>query len=79
MKHQYVKFEEFDKKVRKKVQIMLNYMKEVLSSGREDTFTYLLQWFSHMIKGQKMIQFYISSQNRDLVNQPFLSLYANMS
>jgi hypothetical protein len=53
MKHEYVKFEEFDKKVRKKVQILLNYMKEVLASGRDDSFTYLLQWFSHMVKGQK--------------------------
>ena len=53
MKHQYVNFEEFDKKVQKKVQIMLNYMKEVLASGRDDSYTYLLQWFSHMVKGQK--------------------------
>ena len=33
MKHQYIKFEEFEKKVQKKVQIMLNYIKEVLASG----------------------------------------------
>ena len=53
MKHQYIKFEEFEKKVQKKVQIMLNYIKEVLASGRNETYTYLLQWFSHMIKGNK--------------------------
>jgi hypothetical protein len=53
MKHEYVKFEEFSKKVQKKVQIMLNYIKEVLASSREDTYTYLLQWLSHMSKGNK--------------------------
>jgi hypothetical protein len=53
MKHQYIKYEDFSKKVQKKVQIMLNYIKEVLASGREDTNTYLLQWLSHMIKGNK--------------------------
>ena len=53
MKHTYIKFEEFSKKIRAKVKIMLNYIKEVLASGREDTNTYLLQWFAHMIKGNK--------------------------
>jgi hypothetical protein len=53
MKHQYIKFEEFNKKVRTKVKVMLNYIKEVLASGRDDTNTYLLQWLAHMIKGNK--------------------------
>ena len=53
MKHQYIKYEDFSKKVQKKVQIMLNYIKEVLASGQEDANTYLLQWLSHMIKGNK--------------------------
>ena len=53
MKHQYIKFEEFNKKVRTKVKVMLNYIKEVLASGRDDTNTYLLQLLAHMIKGNK--------------------------
>jgi hypothetical protein len=32
---------------------MLNYMNEVLASGNKLVFTYLLQWFSYMIKGNK--------------------------
>ena len=53
MKHQYVNFEEFDEVVQKKVHVMLNYMKEVLASGKDESFTYLLQWLSYMVKGNK--------------------------
>ena len=48
MKHQYIKYEE-----NKKVNIMLNYIKEVLASGNEEVYKYILQWLSYMVKGNK--------------------------
>ena len=71
MKHQYIKYEDFSKKVQKKVQIMLNYIKEVLASGQEDANTYLLQWLSHMIKGNKNDSILYLKSKQGLVNQPY--------
>ena len=48
MKHQYVKYEENEK-----VNIMLNFIKEVLASGNEEVYNYILQWLSYMVKGNK--------------------------
>jgi hypothetical protein len=58
MKHQYFKYDwtENDKKLKKlkqKLDIMLNYIKEVLASGNEDVFKYIIQWLSYMVKGGK--------------------------
>ena len=44
MKHDYIKYEE-----NKKVNIMLNYIKEVLASGNEEVYKYILQWLSYMV------------------------------
>ena len=48
MKHQYIKYED-----NKKVNIMLNYIKEVLASGNNEVYNYILQWLSYMVKGNK--------------------------
>jgi hypothetical protein len=58
MKHKYFKYDwtEDDKhlrKLKKKLDIMLNYIKEVLASGNEDVFKYIIQWLAHMVKGGK--------------------------
>ena len=44
MKHQYLKYdyeEETNKPIKQKVNIMLNYIKEVLSNGNDDVYIYL--------------------------------------
>ena len=53
MMHQYQKFDTFDKKIKKKVAVMLGYIKEVLSSSDDAVYAYILQWFAHMVKGNK--------------------------
>ena len=53
MKHQYVQYSTFKKSTQSKVNIMLNYIKEVLASGRDDSYIYLLQWLAYMVKGNK--------------------------
>ena len=56
MKHKYFKYdyeEECNKPLKKKLDIMLNYIKEVLATGSDEVYKYLLQWLSHMVKGQK--------------------------
>ena len=53
MKHQYVQYETFSKSIQKKVQVLLNYIKEILSNGRDDVQGYILKWLSHMVKGKK--------------------------
>ena len=53
MKHKYVQYDTFKKSTRSKVNVMLNYIKEILASGRDDSYTYLLQWLAYMVKGNK--------------------------
>ena len=53
MKHQYVQYETFSKSIQKKVQVLLNYIKEILSNGRDDVQGYILKWLAHMVKGKK--------------------------
>ena len=53
MKHQYVQYETFSKSIQKKVQVLLNYIKEILGNGRDDVQGYILKWLAHMVKGKK--------------------------
>ena len=53
MMHEYKKFDTFDKKIQGKVGVMLNYIKEVLSSADDAVYAYILKWFAHMVKGNK--------------------------
>lgn len=39
--------------ISEKLEFVLNYMKEVLCSNREDCYTFLLKWLSNMVKGKK--------------------------
>ena len=53
MKHQYVQFDTFSESIQKKVQVLLKYIKEILSNGRDDVQGYILKWLAHMVKGKK--------------------------
>ena len=53
IKHTYQKYETFSDNTKAKVDIMLNYIKEVLANGSDEVYKYLLQWLSYMVKGQK--------------------------
>jgi hypothetical protein len=56
MKYEYFKYdyeEDVNKPLKVKVNIMLNYIKEVLANGSDDVYKYILQWLSHMVKGNK--------------------------
>ena len=53
MKHEYVTYKSLNKDIRTNVKVMLNYIKEVLASGNDDVYKYILQWLSHMVKGNK--------------------------
>ena len=53
MKHSYQPFKDFDEKTQKRVNVMLNYIQEVLASGHKDQFEYILKWFAYMVKGFK--------------------------
>ena len=53
MKHEYVTYKSLSKNIRTNVKVMLNYIKEVLASGNDDVYKYILQWLSHMVKGNK--------------------------
>lgn len=41
------------KEVQEKLNFLLNYMKEILCSSKDDCFQFLLKWISNMIKGNK--------------------------
>ncbi len=52
-KHNAKPFKDFDKKIKKKVKIILDYVLEILADNNEDSYNYILLWISHMCKGNK--------------------------
>ena len=42
-----------NKDILEKLSFLLDYMKEVLCSGKEDCYNFLLKWISNMVKGNK--------------------------
>lgn len=54
LKAQYKhKFEDYDEDTKNKVQIMLNFIKEVLANNNENSYDYLIKWIANMLKGNK--------------------------
>lgn len=53
LKHQYQEYNLFDDKIKKAVEKMLSYLKEVWSNNDENMYKYLLCWLSKMVKGEK--------------------------
>lgn len=47
------KYVDFPVEVKKKVDIFLTYMKEVVSGNDDKTYQYLLKWYSNVCKGKK--------------------------
>ena len=46
-------YKDFSDDIKKKVELMLGYMKEILSSGKENVYNYLTKWTANMCKGNK--------------------------
>ena len=53
MKHQYVKYDTISEPIQKKVRVILKFIQEVLSNGRDDVLNHILKWLSHMVKGNR--------------------------
>jgi len=53
MKHKYVPYNTFSKEVQEKVDVMINYMREILCSNREDILQHLLKMEAKMVRGDK--------------------------
>ena len=53
MKHKYVPYETFSKEVQKNVDLMIEYVKEVLCGNREDILNHLLKMEAKMVRGEK--------------------------
>jgi hypothetical protein len=54
MKVQYKhKFDEYDETTKTGVNVMLNFIKEVLADNNEESYNYLLKWFANMLQGNK--------------------------
>lgn len=46
-------YKDFDESIKNKVNIYLDYMKEVLSSNNKEVYEYILKWNANMCKGNK--------------------------
>lgn len=53
MKHQYMTYDSFDDKIKEKVDVMLNFIFEILANKNQEQYDYLLKWISNMLKGNK--------------------------
>ena len=51
--HSVKPYEDYTDTQKQGVELFLSYMKEVLASGNEDEFSYLLKWTAKMTQGQK--------------------------
>jgi hypothetical protein len=53
LKHKPKPYKKFESKTKERLQIMLDYIKEIWANGNKDVYEYLLNWFSEMVKGKK--------------------------
>ena len=51
--HQYQPYESFPESTKQSVELMLNHIKEVLSSNKIESYNYVMKWFANMAKGGK--------------------------
>lgn len=51
--HQVKPFSTYSDAIKNKVNLYINFMKEVLASGDDDVLEYLLNWCSNVVKGNK--------------------------
>jgi hypothetical protein len=53
IKQTYKKVDEFSKETKDKLAIILNYIKEILCSNKQDSYDFLLKWLSNMMRGNR--------------------------
>lgn len=53
MLHEYKQYNTFNDATKEKVNIVLDFIKEIWCSFNEDSYSYILKWLSNMIKGHK--------------------------
>jgi len=53
IKHSIQPYETFPNEIKEKVDMMLNYVKEVLCTGNQSHYDYLLKWIANVIHGLK--------------------------
>ncbi len=46
-------YKQFSQDIKNKVNIFLDYIKEIVASNNEDMYDYILKWISNMCKGNK--------------------------
>lgn len=46
-------YNQYDEKTRGKVDLMLNHIREVMASGDESNYTYIVKWIANMAQGNK--------------------------
>ena len=51
--HDIKPFDSFSTEIKNKVQIMLNYLKEIWANGNENQYQFIIKWFSNMARGGK--------------------------
>jgi len=49
----YKPYKDFDKTIQYKVNIFLDFIKEILASGNDDVYNYIIKWNANMCKGNK--------------------------
>ena len=53
MKHEVQSYEVFAPEIKVKVDILLNYIEEVLCSSNQSHYDYILKWIANMVHGNK--------------------------
>ena len=53
IKQTYRKVDEFSQETKKKLNIMLKYIDDVLCSNKKDSYDFLLKWISNMLRGNR--------------------------
>lgn len=52
-KYKYKSTEEFDKKIQEKANIFLEFMKDIVCSGKDDQYEYVCKWIGNICHGKK--------------------------
>ena len=62
--HQVKPYTEYSKEIKIKVDMMLNFLREIWASDCEPQYQFIIKWLAKMTRGEKINQYYISSQNK---------------
>lgn len=53
MKHEYLEFDSFGTETKDSVQIMMNFIRDIICNENVDSFEFVMKWISNMVKGNK--------------------------